>query len=159
MPITPLHFGVLAPVNHWFPGKVSLASFTLVNLIMDGNAIAYFIFGIYQPELHAPTTHSLMAAVVWGSFIALFGCLSKKWILGAYFGAVTHILLDMLIHTDMSPLFPLEGNPFALVPMTPLSLLLVPFTVWFIVQCVSDGLGHLRRLTVAFPFGKRPPDL
>jgi hypothetical protein len=32
MPITPLHFGVLAPVNYLFPGKVSVVSFTLINL-------------------------------------------------------------------------------------------------------------------------------
>jgi len=29
MPIPPLHFGVLAPVNHFFPGKVSVFSFAL----------------------------------------------------------------------------------------------------------------------------------
>jgi hypothetical protein len=49
MPLTPLHFGVLAPVNHFLPGKVSLVSFTLINLWMDGNAILYYGFGLSRP--------------------------------------------------------------------------------------------------------------
>jgi len=39
MPLSPLHVGVLAPVNHFFPGKVSNISFVLVTLWIDAQSI------------------------------------------------------------------------------------------------------------------------
>lgn len=137
MPLTPLHFGVLAPIHHWFPGRVSLVSFTLVNLWMDGNAILYFGFGLDRPDLHGPTTHSLLAAVVMAAVVSLFGVRSSKWVLGAFVGGLTHVLLDMLVHPEMQPLYPLHWNPFYAGLMQPLSLVLLPLMIWFIVQSVA----------------------
>jgi len=147
MPLTPLHFGVLAPVNHFFPGKVSLVSFTLINLWMDGNAILYFGFGIDRPELHGPTTHSLLAALILASILAVIGFRSRKWVIGAYLGGVTHVLLDMLVHPEMQPLYPIHWNPFYAGIMEPLSLILLPLMVWFIIQLVRDGLAWIKQNT------------
>ena len=44
MPITPLHFGVPAPINH-HPGKVSNVSFVLANVWMDAHSIIYTLTG------------------------------------------------------------------------------------------------------------------
>lgn len=137
MPITPLHYGTLAPVNHWFPGKVSVVSFTLVNLWMDGNAILYFAFGLDRPELHSPFTHSLLAGIVLASIIALCRFKSRKWVLGAYYGGITQVALDALVHPEMEPMYPIHWNPLYTGQMEMVSLILLPFTLWFIVQCVS----------------------
>lgn len=149
MPLTPLHFGLLAPVNHWFPGKISLVSFTLINLWMDGNAILYYGFGLDQPEFHGPTTHSLVAALILATGVAIIaGYFRKgqlKWILGAYYGAVTHVLLDALVHSEMQPFYPLHWNPLYAGLMEPLSWILLPLMLWFIVQTVSSFGDWVRR--------------
>ena len=145
MPITPLHFGVLAPVNHWFPGKVSVISFTLANLWMDGNAILYFVFGVDKTELHSPMTHSFLAALVLSSVVAMFGCRSGKWILGAYYGGITHVSLDMLVHSEMQPFYPIHWNPVHVGYMGPISLVLVPLLIWFIVGNVSSARDWVQK--------------
>ncbi|PTB92234.1 hypothetical protein C9974_13160 [Marinobacter sp. B9-2] len=145
MPLTPLHFGVLAPVNHFLPGKVSLVSFTLINLWMDGNAILYYGFGLSRPELHGPTTHSLLASLILASILAAIGFRSRKWVIGAYLGGVTHVLLDMLVHSEMQPLYPIHWNPFYVGLMEPLSLILLPFMIWFLVQFSRDAVKCFRR--------------
>ena len=144
MPLTPLHFGVLAPVNHFFPGKASLVSFTLINLWMDGNAILYFGFGLDRPELHGPETHSLLAALVLASIMAIVGFRSRKWVIGAYLGGLSHVLLDMLVHSEMQPLYPIHWNPFYAGMMEPLSLILLPFMIWFCFQVVRFSVEWLR---------------
>lgn len=135
MPITPLHFGVLAPVNHFAPGKVSNTSFILVNLWIDGPAIleALFSQGSYDHS-----GHQMWAALLLSSVVALFGFRSRKWIYGAYLGGISHILLDMLVHTDMEPFWPVvQGNPFYLGLMGPLSMLLLALCGWLTLQIVS----------------------
>lgn len=52
MPITPLHFGLLAPINHFAPGKVSNVSFILATLLIDSNAIMYYVFGVQTCLIH-----------------------------------------------------------------------------------------------------------
>lgn len=104
---------------------------------MDGNAILYFVFGLEVPALHPPTSHSFLAALVLASIVAVLGFRSRKWVLGAFYGGLTHVVLDMLVHSEMQPLYPIHWNPFYVGAMQPLSLLLVPLLIWFIVQCVS----------------------
>lgn len=147
MPITPLHFGLMAPVNHFFPNKVSIISFVLINVWMDGSSITYALFGLEYIEPHSPLTHSLLSALVLASIMSwrlfLPGVFMKpkpatlKWALGAYYGGVSHVLLDSLVHFDMVPLYPITVNHFQSVNMATLSLVLLPFTIWFIQQCVS----------------------
>lgn len=144
MPLTPLHFGVLAPANHLLPGKVSMVSFTLINLWMDGNAILHYGFGLDRPELHGPTTHSLLAALILASILAVIGFRSRKWVVGAYLGGVSHVLLDMLVHPEMQPLYPIHRNPFYAGLMEPLSLVLLPFLTWFLIQFSRNAVKGIR---------------
>lgn len=143
MPITLLHLGVLAPINHFAPNKVSNVSFILVNLWLDGNSILYALFGI-QGIAHG-TEHSFVGAAWLSAIVALCGFKSRKWVLGALLGGVTHVLLDMLVHAEMEPLFPIKGNLFYMDWMQPLSLVLLPLTVWFIVQSVLNILDWVRK--------------
>lgn len=145
MPITPLHLGLLAPINHWFPNKVSNLSFLLVTLWMDTNAIMYYVFGLEIPaELHGPESHSLLSALLIAGIVSVF-VWRWSWILGAFLGGVTHILLDGLVHSEMLPFYPIEGNPFYLGAMLPLSLALSIPLVWLIAQYVSGALGWIQK--------------
>lgn len=145
MPITPLHLGILAPINHWFPGRVSNTSFILVTLLIDLQAILYFGFGLGSGEnLHAPYSHSLLVTLGIAAWVALCGLCKPAWAAGAYLAGFSHILLDMLVHHDMQPLAPLvNGNPFYLEAMVSVSAALVPLLIWLIQQCVSDSLDWL----------------
>ena len=146
MPITPLHLGVLAPINHFFPNKVSNIAFILVTLWIDGNAILYYGFGLDGGEFHSPATHSFLGVMILSTIAAVPGMLNVKWVLGAYLGGLTHVLLDMLVHVEMNPFFPVEGNPFYFAEGMPIvSALLVLPLIWFIVQIWSCSLGWIAR--------------
>lgn len=134
MPITPLHFGVLAPINHYAPGKVSNASFIAANLWMDQASIIYTLTG-YGAISHAD--HSFWWAFVMAAIIGIFKW-TRAWWLGALIGSTSHVALDMLVHSDMNPLEPfLDGNPFYMGWMHPLSIVLLVLCAWLIAQYVS----------------------
>lgn len=142
MPITPLHFGVLAPVNHWFPGKVSTISFVMVTAWIDIPFIEAVLTG--QPLPSHDDMHSLAGVLIIGTLIAMPGVRYAKWVIGAYLAALNHLLLDGLIHADMQPFGWIAGNPLRIINMQTLSLILLPFMLWFIVQTVSSVHGWLR---------------
>lgn len=164
MPITPLHLGILAPINHWLPGKVSNLSFWLVTLWLDASAIACYALGLEMGEFHGPETHSFIAAMAIAGIVSILGMfvISLKhlwenvnigpqvfaWLLGAYLGGLTHILLDAMVHSEMLPIHPLPGNPFYWGGMEPVSLLLVPPLVWLIAQYVLSGVQAVQRSRV-----------
>lgn len=162
MPITPLHLGILAPLNHFFPKKVNNVSFILVNLWLDASAIAYYALGLDMGEFHGPETHSFIAAFALGSIVAIIGFMTcvindvlnrtrnneakaYAWMWGAFLGAASHILLDAMVHSEMLPFHPIAGNPFYWGGMTWLSLILVPPLVWLIAQYVSAGVRAFQR--------------
>lgn len=152
MPITPLHLGILAPLNHFFPKKVSNIGFILMTLTADANAILYYAFGLSTEPFHGPMVHSFMGALLVGTGLAMLRFWSLPWILGVYLGGFTHVLLDMLVHVEMMPLYPFyQGNPFYGGHMDLLSLILcVPFA-WLIGQYVTAALGWGRKRLVARP--------
>lgn len=161
MPITPLHFGLLAPINHFAPKKVSNVSFILVSLWMDGNSILSWVFNLPMPE-HTWESHSLLAALIMAGLVSLGGVLvpsgiTRKWILGAFIGGISHTMLDSLVHSEMSPLFPLKGNLFYFGWMEPVSMAMLPLTIWFIFQFVSGSLGYVRRFREAAPEHSQGP--
>jgi hypothetical protein len=147
MPITPLHFGILAPINHFFPGKVHPVSFVLANLWMDQASIVYTLTG-YGAISHAD--HAFWWAFVMAGIIGIFKFLDPAWWLGALIGGTSHIALDMFVHADMSPFAPLlDGNPFYLGLMEPMSLVLLALCAWLIAQYVSYIRGWARRTLAA----------
>ncbi len=171
MPITPLHLGLLAPLNHFFPKKVSNVSFILVTLWLDASAIAYYALGLEMGEFHGPETHSLGAAMALSGIIAVIGCgyyfldslIAKdlargekafSWLYGAYLGGLTHILLDAMVHSEMLPFYPLPGNPFYWGGMEPISFLLVPLAIWLTVQYVLGTVALARRSLAALRYGR-----
>lgn len=148
MPITLLHFGLLAPINHFAPKKVSNVSFIIINLWLDGNSILYALFGL--PGIAHGPEHSFLGAMFLSAVVAIVGAGSKKWVYGALLGGLTHILLDMLVHADMQPMWPFKDNQFYMGWMEPLSWALLPLTIWLIVQYVSNTLGWIQAFQEAF---------
>ncbi len=139
MPITPLHFGLLAPINTLWRGRISWTSFVLVNLWIDLPAILAALSGDALPG-HGDWGHTFVGATLVAVICGAFGVRSWPWVLGAFFGAWSHILLDALVHVDIRPFYPIQqGNPLYLGIMEPLSWALTPLTAWFIVQVVSSG--------------------
>lgn len=152
MPITPLHLGILAPINHLLPGKVNNLAFWIVTLWLDASAIGYYAFGLEMGEFHGPETHSFIASAAIAGMVSCIGVLYMlwvaatqarttlaagqpwPWVLGALLGGMTHILLDAMVHSEMLPIHPLPGNPFYWGGMEPVSILLVPLTIWLTSQ-------------------------
>lgn len=148
MPITLLHFGIMAPIKKLKPNKVSSISFVLANIWIDGPALYYAMYSLFgiahlaDVPSHMDALHTFLGATYMGAIIALLGIWSLKWILGAFIGAWSHILLDMLVHADMKPFSFIDGNPFYMGWMEPLSLVLLPLTIWWVVQIVFKVTRH-----------------
>lgn len=173
MPITPLHAGVLAPLNHFFPGKFNNLAFILVTLWLDASAIAYYALGLEMGEMHGPLTHSFMGAMLLSTIVSCVGVIwmfwlmalraqaprlnqeHVPWIAGAFLGGMTHILLDAMVHVEMLPICPLDGNPFYWGGMEPVSLLLVAPLIWLIAQYVSCVVHQARKILEARQQPKR----
>lgn len=170
MPITPLHLGLLAPINHFFPKKVSNLSFILVTLWLDASAIAYYALGLEMGKFHGPDSHSLIAAMALSGTVAVAGFAwyiiqhlitrqanehkALAWVFGAYLGGFSHILLDAMVHSEMLPFHPLPGNPFYWGGMEWVSLLLLPLFIWLIGQYALGTVALARRSLAALRYGR-----
>jgi membrane-bound metal-dependent hydrolase YbcI (DUF457 family) len=138
----------MAPFFHWKRSWATLVAFTLVNLWIDSMAIEAVLTGQPLPG-HDEPHHTLVGALMVGVLVALPAVLpglrSVGWMVGAFFGAVSHIFLDALVHPEMQPFEPvILGNPLYLGAMLQVSVALMPLTIWLIVQCVSAALGFVR---------------
>ena len=149
MPVTPLHFGLMAPINHTKPKKVSNLTFVLINIWIDMAAIFEVFTGISIGPWHDPDLHSFVGASIVATILSLLFLVSKNrmaYIYGAFLGAWSHILLDMLCHPEMQPFYPLEGNPFYTGQMTAISYALMPFFVWWLYQHSSFYRARVKTL-------------
>ena len=173
MPITPLHLGLLAPLNHWLPGKVNNLAFWIVTLWLDASAIAYYALGLEMGEFHGPTTHSFIAAFAISGMVACAGVLYMlwratvharstlaagqpwPWVIGAFLGGFSHILLDAMVHSEMLPIHPLPGNPFYCGGMDMLSGILAFSLFWLICQYVSYMGDQARKILAVTWLRKR----
>lgn len=147
MPITLLHMGLMAPFFHWRRSWLALVSFTLVNLWIDLGAIMAVLGGTPLPS-HDEAWHTMHGALLAAAAVSVLGILSWPWILGAVYGAVTHILLDGMVHPEMQPFVDTtSGNALYLgsQALAWLSALLVAPTIWLIALIVRSASGTLYR--------------
>ena len=139
MPVTPLHFGVLAPVNHFAPGKVSNPAFIAVNILLDLTAITEVISGVPQGPWHPPETHSFLGSCISALIVIALAILwskrKKAHIYGAFLGAWSHVILDMLWRPEMQPFYPLlPGNPFYTGRMDLVNQAMMVLLAWWMFQ-------------------------
>lgn len=162
MPITPLHLGILAPINHWLPGKVNNLSFWLVTLWLDASAIGYYALSLEMGEFYGPETHSFIAAVALANVVGMLGFMfyvikevlwptprinqdrAMSWFAGAFLGGFSHVLLNAMVHSELEPFHPIVGNPFYWGGMSWISLLLVPPLIWLTSQYVHNSYSFIR---------------
>lgn len=135
MPITPLHFGVLAPINHFAKGKVSNTSFVIGNIWLDGPIIMSMLFNLDYMASHS--NHTYVNALIIAIIIGVFRWRDKSWWLGATIGTLSHVFIDSFVHLDMVPFFFVQGNPFYMGWLESMSYTLMPLTFWWALQCTS----------------------
>lgn len=156
MPITPLHFGVLAPLNHLAPGRVSNVAFVLVNLWVDMSAIVWWATG-YGGPAHG-VEHSFLGVAPLILYVGVLGLLSVRWWLGAILGGMSHVVLDALVHADSVPFYPYhDGNPLYAGLMGPLSWALLVLCVWLTLQYVSSIRAKIAWLLAEPPHATEVP--
>jgi hypothetical protein len=146
MPVTPFHLGPAIVVKAVCPRWISLGVFAAVQIAIDVESVANILLGRYPVHgvAHTVPGSLLVAALVLVPARALLGPLygrlarvhgvppwaraelgAVSWTAalgGAVFGALSHVLLDAVIHADQAPLWPwVDGNPWlvpgAFVPM------------------------------------------
>lgn len=136
MPITPLHMGPALLGKAALDNRISLIAFGFSQLLIDIEPLIGLI--LHWPRLHG-VTHTLPLALGLGLLSALLARLLSPWLLarwnremaslgwrcwqapaatwsslltGGLLGGVSHLLLDALMHGDMTPLWPCSAaNP------------------------------------------------
>lgn len=123
MPITPLHFGLIPLLNRATKRAISAGGFVLANVVADIPVIAAIVeqektrFGApaSSHSIHDVFTHNFVGALALGIVLGLFAVKKRGWMLGCVLGALTHVGLDMFVHSDVAPFAPLTNwNPFYL---------------------------------------------
>lgn len=130
MPVTPFHFGAGLAAKAAAPQRFGLLAFCAANVIIDVEPLYYAL--TRQDPLHR-FFHTLPGALIAALLtVFLFWILKKilQWLhlnrllvkaevappgvwLGALSGAISHILLDSVVHADVQPFAPLtRSNPF-----------------------------------------------
>ncbi|MDT4863733.1 hypothetical protein FQZ97_984530 [compost metagenome] len=125
MPFTPLHLGPGAAIKAIGGRHFSLMVFGGSQVLMDIEPLIGML--AHKPTLHGPT-HTLLGALVIGTVAGIIGkplsVTVLRWLsmpqplftwaasfAGAYVGTFSHILFDAIMHSDMSPWWPVvSGN-------------------------------------------------
>lgn len=138
LPFTPFHMGAALIVKPALNRRFSVITFGIAQVAMDIEPGVRMAAG--TDVLHGPT-HTILGALIMAFLVMLVApgiCnyLLAKWnkeviyykrpgllhsgpvsktavVMGAFFGTLSHVLLDSLIHHDIHPLSPFsQANPF-----------------------------------------------
>ena len=135
MPFTPYHILAGTSVKSVFPKYFSFSTFTLTNVLIDCEALYYyFTTGFLSHKFfHTILGVSIIAIVcatlgkpicefglrIWNKTLKMENIKSFKteikinyfssWI-GAIIGALSQLILDSIMHKDMTPLFPFSNQ-------------------------------------------------
>lgn len=129
MPFTPIHLGIAVPVKAVSEKKFNFLVFAWSQIVMDLQPLIVIL--THRGQTHG-ITHTLIGAIVLGLVAAVSGKVAlevvakifnwrflqsgvlswKVVFISAYFGTLSHVLLDALIYPDVELLWPfVEGNP------------------------------------------------
>lgn len=138
MPFTPFHIGAAFLVKPVLNRCLSVITFGIAQVAMDIEPGVRILFG--ADVVHGPT-HSILGALIVAGLVlwiapGVCNYLQEKWskeviyyrkswhvrsggvskgavVVGAFFGTLSHVVLDSLIHRDIHPLSPFsQANPF-----------------------------------------------
>lgn len=138
MPFTPFHMGAALIVKPALNRHLSVISFGIAQVAMDIEPGIRML--INSDVLHGPT-HTFLGALIMACLVMLIApgvcrlllakwnkeaiCYKLPWlahsgsvsktavVIGAFFGTLSHVVLDSLMHHDIHPLSPFSAtNPF-----------------------------------------------
>jgi membrane-bound metal-dependent hydrolase YbcI (DUF457 family) len=129
MPVTPFHFGPGGALHAIAPRRVSFLAFCAANVLIDVEPLYFMLTG--QAHLHRFFHTYVGATLMAAATVALFLAarrLATRWrwpdpfawqslglgavAAGAALGAWSHVLLDSVMHADITPFAPLsDANP------------------------------------------------
>lgn len=141
MPLTPFHLGIGLFVGLAFYRWLDFPTLCIATIIVDTRAIL-IVFSPLEGTLHGPL-HTVLGGTlvagalavvmyatkpVWNQVGVLVGLAQKRsaYRIGAasLIGVYSHLTLDAMMHTDMQPLYPFDGNPLlGLVPTSDIYLI------------------------------------
>lgn len=156
MPFTPFHFGPGAVIHAIAPKQVSFLAFCTANVMIDIEPLYFMI--MHHDRLHQFFHTFIGAALVALATLLLFlgssAFARRFWLpnlfawqllqpqqvaIGAIIGTYSHIVLDSIMHTDITPLAPFSD-------MNPLLRVVSLSTLHWI--CVGAGVVALFILAV-----------
>ncbi len=135
MPFTPYHIVAGTSVKSVFPKYFSFSTFTLTNVLIDCEALYYyFTTGVFSHKFfHTIFGVSIVAIIcatlgkpvcefglrIWNKTLKMQNIkwfkteikinIFSSWI-GAITGALSQLILDSIMHRDMTPLFPFSNQ-------------------------------------------------
>lgn len=140
MPLTPLHLAAGLPAKK----HVSLKAFIIVNVLIDLEPGLSVFFGMDSLgyALHQGV-HTFGGASMMMCIALLFGIpyrgKFKPWLYGAALGGYSHILLDALVHADVTPFGPfMQGNPLYLDIHAEVSILCAVVLTFYLAKWVES---------------------
>lgn len=115
MPVTPLHFGPALAVRELVGHqRFGIWAFTATQVMFDTEPIVRILFDL-EGKLHE-TTHNPLFGLIF-ALVAIALCWKwEKWagIVGAVFGSVTHLWLDVMYHADVAEAIARWGDTFTM---------------------------------------------
>lgn len=128
MPFTPLHLGLGTVAKAVLKRRFSFMIFGGTQVLMDLEPLLGMLYGWQELHRH---THNLLGAISIGILAMFLGKPISEWILkyrqfddwhiswrvaagSAFFGSFSHVLLDALMHSDMSAFYPLSNSQILL---------------------------------------------
>jgi len=121
MPFTPIHMGVGLVIKPLMQRGFSLMVFGWSQIVMDIQPLINMVLSIYP-------VHGISHTYIGATFIAIFCGITGKYLgeyglklikeekympisfkvafISAFIGTYTHVFLDSIMHSDMSPFYP-----------------------------------------------------
>ncbi len=164
MPITLLHFGLIPLLNRVTRRRMSELGFVLASVAVDIPVVLqvlaqgrHDVSGSWSVgTLHSVFTHNFTGAVGLGLVLGLLRFKSAKWWLGCVLGTLTHVGLDMFVHSDVQPFMPwMAGNPFYMDGAHAVMSIALCFGLAFLVLDFMDSRKSAQQLAAGGPGAHR----
>ena len=127
MPLTPYHLGPGLFIGEIFEKQINLVSILLASVLVDTRAVYCFFYGNCR-------LHGLIHTFAGSAFLAFFITIGVYYfrkrlkritnlfrirnnysfssiLLGSLLGVGVHLILDSVMHSDMTPFWPMTPNP------------------------------------------------
>lgn len=141
MPLASLHLAAGLPIKEGLGVRFSLTAFILANLLILIEPWVIMHFDVARFGYPADGgTGTLLVAIPLGAFAAALASIKIKnqaaCVIGGLWGAVSHVLLDALVHRDVYLFLPFyrDGNPLYIGYFDEVSLICAAGIGWYLAK-------------------------